>query len=109
MVKANSGTGQGLVIVALAMTVVLAFLGLGIDLERYMKRRLQTEADAAAPAGATELSHGGGASDCNALITAAEGAKEQDYAVLATEIARRKGRRQTPHVEIRSGLKATAF
>jgi uncharacterized membrane protein len=111
MVKAKSDAGQALVIVALAMIVISGFLGLGIDLGylRYMKRRLQMVADAAALAGAMELSHCGGASDCDALITAAEVAKELDYAVLATEIARRKGRCQTPHVEIRSGLNAMAF
>ncbi len=111
MVRAISDAGHALVIVALAMIVIWGFLGLGIDLGhlRYMKRQLQKLADAAALAGAMELSHCGGASDCNALIPAAEVAKELDYAVPATEIARCKGRRQTPHVEIRSGLNAMAF
>jgi uncharacterized membrane protein len=111
MVRDQSDAGQALVFVALAAIVIMGFLGLGNDLGylRYMKRRLQMVADAAARAGAMELSHCGGASDCNALIAAAEVAKELDYAVLAMEIARREGRRQTPHVEIRSGLKAMAF
>jgi hypothetical protein len=35
--------------------------------------------------------------DCHSTRNAAEVAKQLDYAILATEMARRKGRRQTPH------------
>jgi len=76
MVKAKSDAGQALVIGALAMIVILGFLGLGIDLGylRYMKRQLQKVADAAALAGAMELSYCGGTSNCSALTTAAQDA-----------------------------------
>ncbi|HUJ33038.1 MAG TPA: pilus assembly protein TadG-related protein [Candidatus Acidoferrum sp.] len=52
--------GQAIVVVALALVALLAILGLAIDIGylRYTKRKLQTAADAAAMAGAAELSHG---------------------------------------------------
>jgi Flp pilus assembly protein TadG len=76
MVETRTDGGQGLALVALAMIVVLGFLGLGIDLGylRYMKRQLQGVADAAALAGATELSYCGGMNNCSALTTAAQSA-----------------------------------
>jgi Flp pilus assembly protein TadG len=51
--------GVALVVVALAMVVLLGFLGLGIDQGyfRAVKQRMQTAADAAALAGASELSY----------------------------------------------------
>ena len=76
MLKARNDAGQALVVVALAMIVILGFLGLGIDLGylRYMKRQLQKVADAAALAGAMELSYCGGTSNCSALTAAAQDA-----------------------------------
>lgn len=111
MVRAMSDAGQALVIVALAMIVIWGFLGLGIDLGhlRYMKRQLQKLADAAAFAGAMELSYCSGASNCSALTTAAEAAKELDYGAPATEIAPSQGRPHTLHVGMGSGLAAMAF
>lgn len=52
--------GQAIVVVALSLVVILAILGLAVDMGylRYMKRQLQTAADAAAMAGAAELSYG---------------------------------------------------
>lgn len=52
--------GQAIVVVALALVVILAILGLAVDMGylRYTKRQLQTAADAAAMAGAGELSYG---------------------------------------------------
>lgn len=89
-----------------------SFLGLGVDLGYLhdMKRRLSRLLKPRhSRERATELSHHGGAGDCNAFITAAEVAKQPDCAALAAEIARRKGRRQIAYVELRSGLKALAF
>lgn len=52
--------GQAIVVVALALVAVLGILGLAVDMGylRYMKRQLQTAADAAAMAGAGELPYG---------------------------------------------------
>jgi Flp pilus assembly protein TadG len=49
--------GQAIVVVALALVAILGILGLATDMGylRYMKRQLQTAADAAAMAGASEL------------------------------------------------------
>lgn len=60
-VVARSGElGQAIVVVALALVVILAILGLAVDMGylRYTKRQLQTAADAAAMAGAAELTYG---------------------------------------------------
>ena len=76
MFKGGKDAGQALVVVALGMVVLLGFLGLGLDLGylRYMKRQMQKAADAAAIAGAVELTYCGSTSDCSALTTAAQDA-----------------------------------
>ena len=73
MASRRSDSGQTLVFVALAMPVLLGFLGIGFDMGymRFMKRQVQMAADAAAIAGADEITslhlarlrsphHGGG-------------------------------------------------
>lgn len=56
----KSEKGQAIVVVALALVGLLAFMALAVDVGflRYEKRLLQTAADAAAIAGAAELSYG---------------------------------------------------
>jgi len=58
------------------MVMLLSFLALGVDFGylRYVKRQMQEAADAAALAGAMELSHCGGTGNCSALTTAAQDA-----------------------------------
>jgi hypothetical protein len=58
--KRNRQFGQALVFVALSLVVLTGVVGLSIDLGymRYTKRRLQTAADSAAIAGASELKDG---------------------------------------------------
>jgi hypothetical protein len=53
--------GQALVLTAAALVVLLGFVGLGVDMgaARYERRLQQTAADAAAIAGATNLTYGG--------------------------------------------------
>ena len=55
----NGQAGQSLVFVALGMVVLIGILGLAIDIGyyRYVRRELQTAADAAALAGAMDLSY----------------------------------------------------
>jgi hypothetical protein len=58
--RRNRNTGQALVFVALSLLVLTGVVGLAIDVGylRYTKRRLQTAADSAAVAGASELKDG---------------------------------------------------
>lgn len=59
-VRKRSEKGQAVVVVALVLIVLLSFVALAVDVGylRYEKRQLQTAADAAAIAGAEELSYG---------------------------------------------------
>ena len=81
--------GQALVVVALLMVVLIGFMGLGIDLGylRYMKRRLQQAADAAAIAGAQELSQCGSTPSCTALRAAAQSAMTENGFTGSTLVA----------------------
>jgi len=58
--KRNRERGQSLALVAVAMFVLLAILGFAIDFGyyRYVRRQLQNAADAAALAGAMEITYG---------------------------------------------------
>jgi len=60
MTRQRGEKGQTLVAMVLSMTVVIGFLGLGIDFGylRSVKGRMQSAADAAALAGASELRYG---------------------------------------------------
>jgi len=82
MADRKSESGQTMVLVALALPVLLGFLGLGIDMGymRYVKRRVQMAADAAAIAGANEITSCTKVtgSDCPALTTAAKTAVSAD-------------------------------
>jgi hypothetical protein len=73
--KRSSDAGQTIAVVTLSMVVLLGFMGLGIDLGymRHLKRQLQMAADAAAIAGASELSYCT-ATPCSTLTTAAQDA-----------------------------------
>ncbi|MGC9996829.1 MAG: pilus assembly protein TadG-related protein [Terriglobia bacterium] len=82
MATHRNDSGQTLALVGLAMPVLLGFLGLGIDMGymRYVKRQVQMAADAAAIAGANEITSCTKAtgSDCPALTTAAKTAVSGD-------------------------------
>lgn len=56
----NGESGQSLVLVACALVVLIGILGLAVDMGylRYVKRELQTAADAAAYAGAMDITYG---------------------------------------------------
>ena len=75
MCKRRTDAGQALVVVAFGMVILLGFLALGVDLGylRLMKRRMQMLADAAALAGAQELTYCT-TNNCSALTTAAQNA-----------------------------------
>jgi Flp pilus assembly protein TadG len=68
--RRNGESGQAIVAVALGLVVLLGVLGLGIDFGylRYMKRQMQTAADAAAIAGSGMLDFG----NSSAITTAAQ-------------------------------------
>jgi Flp pilus assembly protein TadG len=67
-------TGSVAITVAVCLTAILSIMGLAIDVGqlRLAKQRLQMTADAAALAGALELSSCGATSNCTALTTAAQ-------------------------------------
>jgi Flp pilus assembly protein TadG len=66
--------GSTLVLTAVGMVVIMGFAALAIDVGslRFARRHLQSAADAAAIAGALEISACNGTSDCAALQTAAQ-------------------------------------
>jgi Flp pilus assembly protein TadG len=68
--RRNGESGQAIVAVAIGLVVLLGVLGLGIDFGylRYMKRQMQTAADAAAIAGSGMLDFG----SSSAITTAAQ-------------------------------------
>lgn len=59
--KRKSQAGQALILTAIALSALMGFAGLAVDMGvmRYEKRLQQTAADAAALAGASDLSYGG--------------------------------------------------
>lgn len=71
-----SENGQTLVLAAVLLPVLMGMLGLSIDVGilRYQKRLMQNAADAAAIAGALEISACGSTSNCTAMKTAAQSA-----------------------------------
>jgi Putative Flp pilus-assembly TadE/G-like len=60
VINRNGEAGQSLVLVALGLTVLLGILGFAVDMGyyRYVRRELQNAADAAAIAGAMDVSYG---------------------------------------------------
>lgn len=72
----NDESGQALVLAAVGMVVILSFGALAIDAGQlhYMQSKLQAAADAAAIAGALEISYCGVTKDCTAMQTAAKAA-----------------------------------
>ena len=90
MARRRNDAGQALVTVAFGLVVILGFLGLALDVGylRVMKRHVQRAADAAALAGAAEVSHCSGTSNCSALQKAAQSAVTENgmgSSALATQ------------------------
>jgi Flp pilus assembly protein TadG len=69
-------SGQALVFMAVATAMILGFAGLVIDVGQlhYAQSQVQAAADAAAVAGALEISYCGGTSACSTMQTAAQNA-----------------------------------
>ena len=82
----RSESGEVIVMAAVGMTVILGFLALTIDVGqvRYQKRRMQSQVDAAALAGALELGACAGTSNCVAMQAAATGALTENGATATT-------------------------
>jgi Flp pilus assembly protein TadG len=74
--KLRDDRGQILVLTVLSMTAIMGFLALAIDVGQilYVKRQLQTVADAAALAGALELKQCGSTANCTVMQTAVQSA-----------------------------------
>src|ERR1700730_6356428 len=80
LMKPHGEAGQALVVVALMLVVLVSVMGLAIDMGyfRYMKRQLQTAADAGAVAGALEINSCGGSPGCGNLVDAAQKASAEN-------------------------------
>lgn len=66
-------SGQAVVLFAIVLPVLVAFAAMAIDVGilRYQKEQLQSAAEAAAMAGAMQISSCNGTADCSAMTTAA--------------------------------------
>lgn len=88
MIRKNGGTvsdpknesGQTIILLALSLAVLCGFLGLAIDVGqmRSAERRLQESADAAALAGALEITYCNGSANCSQMTTAAQDAMSEN-------------------------------
>jgi hypothetical protein len=78
--KASDESGQMIILTAFCMIVIIAFLGFAIDVGhfRYVKRNLQSAADAAALAAALEVRICGGTANCPAMQAAAQNAMTEN-------------------------------
>jgi len=77
----NGESGQSLVLVAIGLVVLIGVLGLALDMGylRYVRRELQTAADAAALAGAMDVYYGsGGCPGATAVCTAGKAASSEN-------------------------------
>ena len=76
-------SGQALVLGSVCIVTLLVFAGLAIDVGRirYEKRQMQAAVDAAALAGAIEMSTCGSTADCSAMTTAAKSALAENSGV----------------------------
>jgi Flp pilus assembly protein TadG len=76
----KDASGQTVVLAAVGLGLIVAFLGLGVDVGhlRYVKRNLQTAADAAALAAAIEVQSCDGTEACTAMQTAAQDALSEN-------------------------------
>jgi Putative Flp pilus-assembly TadE/G-like len=81
-------SGQSLVLGSVCIVTLLAFAGLAIDVGqiRYAKRQMQAAVDAAALAGAIEMSTCGSTSDCSAMTTAAKAALSENGFTISTPL-----------------------
>jgi Flp pilus assembly protein TadG len=97
--------GQASMLLAVCMVVVIGIAGLAVDVGhmRYAKRQLQTLADSAALAGATELSHCGGTANCDAMQTAAQQSVTENGVTLGTFLAQCSGSVSGLTLELNNG------
>jgi Flp pilus assembly protein TadG len=81
-------SGQALVLGSVCIVTLLVFAGLAIDVGRirYEKRQMQAAVDAAALAGAIEMSTCGSTADCSAMTTAAKSALAENGFTVTTPL-----------------------
>lgn len=83
MKRLRDEDGQVLILVVFCMAVLLGFIGLALDIGQalFLKRQLQTAADAAAIAGVIEIQQCGATHACNTMqIAAAKALEENGFA-----------------------------
>jgi uncharacterized membrane protein len=81
-------SGQALVLGSVCIVALLVFAGLAIDVGqiRYEKRQMQAAVDAAALAGAIEMSSCSGTAGCTAMTTAAKAALSENGLSVSTPL-----------------------
>ena len=81
-------SGQALVLGSVCIVTLLVFAGLAIDVGnvRYQKRQMQAAVDAAALAGAIEMSTCGSTADCSAMTAAAKAALTENGFTVTTPL-----------------------
>ncbi len=79
-------SGQVIVLAAVGMSAIMGFMALAVDVGqvRYAKRQMQMQVDAAALAGALEVSACAGVQNCSALRAAAQNALTENGATITT-------------------------
>jgi Flp pilus assembly protein TadG len=86
-------SGQTLIVGAISLLAVIPFLALAIDVGqfRYQKRQMQSAVDAAAVAGAIEISSCGGTAACSAMQTAMKSSLTENGFTIGTPLTQCAG------------------
>lgn len=97
--------GQASILLAVCMVVVVGIAGLAVDVGhlRYAKRQLQTLADSAALAAATELTYCSGTDDCDAMQTAAQQAVTENGVTVGAFLTQCSGSVSGLTLEVNNG------
>jgi Flp pilus assembly protein TadG len=97
--------GQASILLAVCMVAVVGIAGLAVDVGhlRYEKRQLQTLADSAALAGASEISYCQGTANCGVMQTAAQQAVTENGHTLGTFLTDCSGSASGLTLELNNG------
>lgn len=98
----NDERGQAVIFVALALVMLIGFVGFAVDVGNTMtiRRALQASTDAAATAGAQELSNTSGSPSASAIAKASE---------FSSVTGNKNARANIPGVSISTSVKCTNF
>lgn len=97
--------GQASILLAVCMVAIVGIAGLAVDVGhlRYAKRELQTLADSAALAGATEITHCDGSDNCDAMQTAVQQSATENGTTLGAFLTQCSGSVSGLTLELNNG------